>query len=206
MRRRALAFAWAASACGVARAVPPGDAPADPLAEARREYGALAHDASRLPPTERIPFVNIVVNQRVDYLTDSMFGPGDAWQTPLETLVRGRGDCEDIAITKFFLLLAAGLDPAEVRLLYALYRDLAVPGLAIPHLVAIARHPYDDPFVLDNLNLILLPLSLRSDLEPVFSFDRIHLWQSADGPLHGSSIERLPAWRRLLARVAVQMR
>lgn len=180
----------------------PGELPPDRLAIGHGIFDALVREAASLPPLERIAFVNVEINRRVDFIDDAVFGENDVWLTPFETLARGLGDCEDIAIAKFFLLLAAGVDAAGVRLLYARYRDPSVPGLTTAHLVAIARQPFADPFVLDNLNLLLLPLSQRSDLEPVFSFDRAHLWEGADGPAHGSSPDRLPAWRRLLERMA----
>ena len=45
--------------------------------------------------------------------------PGkDHWQTPLETLARGRGDCEDHAILKRALLIAAGVDESKVSLVF----------------------------------------------------------------------------------------
>jgi predicted transglutaminase-like cysteine proteinase len=182
----------------------PGEVPPDRLAIGHATFDALVREAALLPPLERIVFANVEINRRVDFIDDAVLGEGDVWLAPFETLARGHGDCEDIAIAKFFVLLAAGFDPADVRLLYARYHDLSVPGLATAHLVAIARQPFDDPFVLDNLNLLLLPISQRSDLEPVFSFDRAHLWEGAEGRAHGSSVELLPAWRHLLLRMATQ--
>lgn len=45
--------------------------------------------------------------------------PGrDHWQTPLETLARGAGDCEDHAILKRALLLEAGVNAEDVSLLF----------------------------------------------------------------------------------------
>ncbi len=45
--------------------------------------------------------------------------PGrDHWQTPLETLSRGAGDCEDHAVLKRALLLEAGVDADDVSLLF----------------------------------------------------------------------------------------
>ncbi|WP_375568826.1 transglutaminase-like cysteine peptidase [Ahrensia marina] len=45
--------------------------------------------------------------------------PGrDHWQTPLATLSRGAGDCEDHAILKRALLLEAGVDAEDVSLLF----------------------------------------------------------------------------------------
>lgn len=180
----------------------PGELPPDRLAIGHGVFDTLAREAASLPPPERIAFVNVEINRRIDFIDDAVLGESDVWLAPFESLARGLGDCEDIAIAKFFLLLAAGFAPGGVRLLYARYRDLSVPGLTTAHLVAIARQPFADPFVLDNLNLMLLPVSQRSDLEPVFSFDRAHLWEGVDGPARGSSVERLPAWRHLLQRMA----
>lgn len=207
MRRRRLIAAlpglvW--SGTNICARASPADLPDERLAIGHATFHALVREASLLPPPERIVFANVEINRRIDFVDDAALGENDVWLTPFEALARGEGDCEDIAIAKFFLLLGAGFDPDDVRLLYALYHDHAVPGLKVPHLVAIARAPFDDPFVLDNLNLMLVPLSQRSDLEPVFSFDRAHLWEGANGPAHGSSVALLPAWRHLLSRMAKQ--
>jgi predicted transglutaminase-like cysteine proteinase len=174
------------------------------LARARHDFDRLALEAAALPPDRRIAFANVVVNRLVAFADDAELGANDVWLTPLETLARGRGDCEDIAIAKFFLLLAAGLDADDVRLLYARGCDPATPGRSPAHLVAVARHPFADPLVLDNLNLMALPASLRTDLEPVFSFDRARLWAGLCGPCRGSARHVLRPWRQLLDRDADQ--
>lgn len=183
-----------------ARAVPS----TDHLAIGHALFDALVHEAVTLPPLERIVFVNTQVNRRVDFIDDALMGDNDVWLTPFETLTRAQGDCEDIAIAKFFVLLASGFDVANVRLLYARYRDVSVPGLATPHVVALARQPFDDPLVLDNLNVMLLPVSQRPDLEAVFSFDHRQVWEGVHGPVLGAAADRLPPWRRLLQRMAGQ--
>ena len=174
------------------------------LAHARHDFDELAHDVADLPSAERLVFANIAINRLVVLADDLELGAVDIWQTPIEVLARGRGDCEDIAIAKFFLLLAAGANPAEVRLLYARRRSPAMPGLATAHVVALARHPFADPLVLDNLNPIALPVSCRDDLEPVFSFDCAQLWAGVGGPCHGRAPERLHAWGAVLERMASQ--
>ena len=47
----------------------------------------------------------------------------DYWASPLETLDKGRGDCEDYAIAKYFSLLAAGVPVARLRLVYVRAHD-----------------------------------------------------------------------------------
>ncbi len=51
--------------------------------------------------------VNAFINSHVTFTEDSVgWGQSDYWATPLETLGRGIGDCEDYAIAKYFSLRA----------------------------------------------------------------------------------------------------
>lgn len=173
---------------------------------ALHDFDDLAHAAAGLALGDRIPFVNGAINQRVAYAADiEQFG-GDLWLTPLETLALGRGDCEDMAIAKFFLLLAADAPPAALRLLYAIHRPLQTPGRQEPHLVALARQPFVDPLALDSINPLTIALSSRDDLEPVLSFDCQRLWAGVNGSDRGDATSRLRPWRELLARIDAQPR
>ena len=54
-----------------------------------------------LGDTERLKRVNSFVNQQVQFSEDTaVWGQTDYWATPVETLGRGAGDCEDFAIAK----------------------------------------------------------------------------------------------------------
>jgi predicted transglutaminase-like cysteine proteinase len=94
------------------------------VAQALRDFGALSKEAGQMPLAEREAFVNNHVNRRIDYLPD---GALDRWQTPAETLARARGDCEDFAITKYFVLRDCGSPRGCVRLLYAIHTPLDTP-------------------------------------------------------------------------------
>jgi predicted transglutaminase-like cysteine proteinase len=174
------------------------------LARARHAFDALARDTAALPPADRIAYANLAINRLVAFADDAEFGATDVWLTPLETLARGRGDCEDIAIAKFFLLLAGGLAAGEVCLPYARRRAAVAAGRSGAHVVALARRPFADPLVLDNLTPAALPVSCRDDLEPVFSFDRSDVWAGVRGTCRGGAPERLHAWRDLLGRMTTQ--
>ena len=187
--------AWGRDACE------PAAPPAERLAWAVDELNQLAADASCLDLPSRIHWVNVAINNRVDPTPRAVSDCSPPhWHLPAETLARGAGDCADSAILKFFLLLASGVAPPAVRLLYAVHRQPDTPGLRTPHLVVLARDPFVDPLALDAINLLAIPLSWRSDLDPVFSFDCHRLWAGAAGPDRGSSVERLRPWRELLAR------
>lgn len=164
---------------------------------ALRDYTALAQAAGRLPLDEREAFVNNHINQRIDYQPD---GAQDRWQTPAETLALARGDCEDFAIAKYFVLRDCGRPCGCARLLYAIHTPPDTPGLQAPHVVLLAGGHPADPLVHDNLNPLLQPLSLRDDLRPVLSFDVAHLWRGASGERVGDAAVLLRPWRELLAR------
>lgn len=208
MRRRLFVFAAASAAPPVRAAaglpVLQRMFSAAAIAYGRHTFDTLAHDAAALPPLERLVFANLAINRSIEFASDSTLGEDDLWLTPIELLARGRGDCEDIAIAKYFVLLAGGFAAEGLRLLYARHRDRARPGLVSAHVVALAADPFIDPFVLDNLNTLPLPLSERDDLEPVFAFDLDQLREGANGRVLAPASARLPSWRHLLARWAVQ--
>ena len=68
----------------------------------------------KVPVCQGVIDINISCNQDIQYRTDF---DKDYWQSPSETLRLGTGDCEDIAILKFFKLKDAGYTP---KLAYAI--------------------------------------------------------------------------------------
>lgn len=169
----------------------------------------LAQAALGLDLAERIAFVNVAINQRIEYRADDDAGADgfDHWSTPCETLARGSGDCEDFAIAKHFLLDACGVPAHLHRLLYARRRPGSGADGPTPHLAAVAREPrFADPWVLDQVNPMLLALSVRDDLEPLFSFDARSVWRGVDArPLPRGPL-RAPGWQGVLDRTRRQRR
>ncbi|WP_165349709.1 transglutaminase-like cysteine peptidase [Methylibium sp. Pch-M] len=176
------------------------------LTRARREFEALVLAARALDFDRRIAFINVEVNQRIEYAADPESVPGaDVWSTPCETLARGAGDCEDFAITKFFLLLASGYPQHGVRLLYAHFRRIDLQAAPVPHMVALARWPLVDPLVMDSINPLLIALSRRDDLHPIFSFDQSTVWQRIDAVPMSPERRTIRPWRTTLARTGQQL-
>jgi predicted transglutaminase-like cysteine proteinase len=157
-------------------------------------------DSSEL---ERLTLVNTFFNKNIRFGTDlEVWEQEDYWATPLETLGRGAGDCEDFAIAKYFSLLALGVPEPKLRFVYV--RTLLQQGQALrvePHMVlAYYKSPGAEPLVLDNLASIIAIASQRSDLTPVYSFNQ-------EGYFNGvlrtalSKGTRLSRWEDLLLRV-----
>lgn len=183
-----------------------GEPPEADLARARREFDALVVATRALDFDRRIAFINVEVNQRIEYVADPASVPGaDVWSTPCETLARGAGDCEDFAITKFFLLLASGYPQHGVRLLYARYRRIDLQSAPVPHMVALAQWPLVDPLVMDSVNPRLIALSRRDDLHPIFSFDQSAVWQQVDAVAMSPRRSGIRPWRTTLARTGKQL-
>ncbi len=91
-------------------------------------------------------------------------GESDYWQSPIETLASGKGDCEDYAIAKYATLRQLGFSEAQLKL--AVVHNERDQGHAVT--LAAARGD-QDPLVMDNDRYFPVPLSQRGDLTPVFS-------------------------------------
>jgi len=120
----------------------------------------------------------------------------DYWATPLETLGRGMGDCEDFVIGKYFSLVHLGVPPEKLRLIYV---RAQVDGKSVAHMVlGYYDSPEAEPLILDNLEHAIRSASRRRDLTPVFSFN-------ADGVYvrggHSGGVERITRWQEVLSRM-----
>ena len=190
---------------------------ADDLARAAARLGPRAQAAvpalqgligglAGLGDGERLDRVNHHFNEQLRFRTDlEIWGQTDHWATPLEALNKGEGDCEDYAIAKYLSLIAGGMAPQRLRLVYVRARTGAAdePPTGAPHMV-LAYHASAnaDPLILDNLNPQILPASRRPDLTPVFSFSADRLWQGGGADLAGDPLARLTRWRSVLQRAA----
>ena len=151
-----------------------------------------------LDTSTQLQAINRFFNTRIEFATDEQaWGQVDHWASPLEALAKGRGDCEDYAIAKYFSLVAAGMPVARLRLVYVRARLDGGPVQA--HMV-LAYHPPGggDVLLLDNLVDAVLPSAQRRDLEPVFSFNSEGLWQGVGRVSAGDPRLRLTRWREVL--------
>ena len=156
----------------------------------------------------RLQQINQFFNRRVTFRDDiDVWGQIDYWATPIEMLGKGAGDCEDYAIGKYFSLIAAGVAPARLRLVYVKATLNGPGGSSQQAHMVLAYYPApgaSDPSILDNLVAEIRPASRRPDLAPVFSFNAEGLWSGTQGPGAGDPLARLSRWRDLLARAREQ--
>lgn len=145
-------------------------------------------------------FWNTTVREAEDI---SLWKQEDYWATPLESLGRQAGDCEDFVIGKYFSLLYLGVPAEKLRFIYVSATINGPIGRkTIAHMVlGYYPKPDADPLVLDNLNTEILPGSKRRDLKPVFSFNAQGIYVPGKA---NASADRLGRWSTLLARMREQ--
>ena len=167
-----------------------------------RALQAVLADLAGAEERTRLAGVNAFFNRRMAFRDDSVvWGQADHWASPLEFMQQGQGDCEDFAIAKYFSLLALGVPPERMRLVYVRAAIGGPGGASQAHMVlAYYAAPQDEPQILDNLIGDIRPASRRPDLTPVFSFNTEGLWQGVGASSAGDPLARLSRWREVLAK------
>jgi predicted transglutaminase-like cysteine proteinase len=175
------------------------------VADTVGQWQAMIEGIRSLPDEDKLVQTNDFFNTRIRFVDDSQtWGEKDYWATPLETMGRGQGDCEDFSIAKYATLLLAGVDMEKLRITYVKAR-MGEPysKITAAHMVlAYYATPSAEPVVLDNLTLEIRPASQRQDLTPVFGFNSKGLWVGgADKPASDNPGANLSRWRDLLQRM-----
>lgn len=150
--------------------------------------------ANDFPTPEKLRVANDFFNQNIYFSDDwAVWGQNDYWATPLETLAKGRGDCEDFAIAKYFSLKAMGIPVSRLRLVYVKVTQMGPAGPVVQaHMVlAYYQYPGAEPLVLDNINPKIYPASQRTDLVPVYSFNSEGIWQGTGNQVANGQLSRL---------------
>ena len=208
-----IAFAMLAPAAAQQRQVPTNvTSPVVPASvRGGAQWSQLAAYINSLPASHRAGHINLVVNG-FRYAPDiETTGEEDHWDTPLEFVARGAGDCEDFAIAKYFMLLEAGIAPELVRLAFVFYTgDAKLLGATAArpkrtHVVVLHYQNIGDrdPLVLDAVPHIA-PLSERDDLHLVFEFAADGSYASAvpEAVVSGRAIRRMVTrWTDVLDRM-----
>lgn len=166
----------------------------------------MLSDAQPLASAQQVVQVNNFFNQQIRYSEDlPLWQQSDYWATPLETLGLRAGDCEDYSIAKYLSLLALGIPPSQLRLIYVRAQIGGPHSKLFQAHMVLGYYPATDatPLILDSLVHSLLPANERPDLRPVFSFNSQGLW--IGGQLtQADPTARLSRWRDLLTRVEAE--
>lgn len=174
-----------------------------------RDWRQVIDDGKALGTQDKLRRINEFFNRKIQFTDDiHIWGQTDYWATPLETLAKAKGDCEDFTIAKYFTLLEAGMPNEQLRLIYVKAR-IGGPASSVTqaHMVlAFYSTPDAEPMILDNLITEIRPASRRGDLQPVFSFNSQGIWANptASGVPGATGTGRLTRWQDLLNRAKAE--
>jgi len=169
-----------------------------------QDWRDLLVDAAQRDERRQIRLINAFFNRNVRYASDQeIWGQNDYWSTPLETLGKAAGDCEDYAIAKYASLRKLGIPDSRLRLFYVHAQLGAIASNATEVHMVLGYYPTEDaePLILDNLISEIRPASRRNDLTPVFSFNSQGLWPDGATTSAGDATARLSNWRGVLERM-----
>ena len=168
------------------------------------ELNQLITNLKTASDTEKIQHINDYFNQRVQYVEDiDLWGQSDYWATPLETIGKQAGDCEDFSIAKYIFLKVLNIPDEKLRLTYVRANMAAYGVNAIRAHMVLSYYPtpQSEPLILDSLTPEILPASQRKDLTPIFTFNSTGLWLGSNAAPKASSTSHLSKWRDVLLRI-----
>lgn len=176
-----------------------------PLGEGKQRIDAWQHllaTQQQTPELAQLKAVNLFFNKQMRYVEDiDLWREVDYWETPVEGLWKGAGDCEDYAIAKYFSLRHLGVSSDKLRITYvkALRQNRA-------HMVlTYYSSPDAMPLVLDSLIDGIQPASQRTDLLPVYAFNAEGMWlPGAKGNKKVGDTKRLSRWQDVLKKMQAE--
>ena len=152
----------------------------------------LINDLKGASEIKKLNVVNTWVNF-IKYSSDAkVYGVKDYWATLYEFVGKGKGDCEDYTIAKYYILKELGVSPKKMKFTYVVYKNAR--GKKISHMVlSYLRTPRPkskkDILILDNNNRRLLPASKRPDIVKVLKM------------INGDTGAKSKKWKKLEANM-----
>lgn len=154
------------------------------------------------PELEQLNVVNRFFNKQMRYEEDiDLWHEVDYWATPIQSLMKGAGDCEDYAIAKYFSLRRLGVPSEKLLITYVKALRLNRAHMVLTYYPS----PNAMPLVLDSLIDVIKPANERPDLLPVYAFNGEGLFlPGAQGNKKVGDTKRLSRWQDLLKKMTAE--
>ncbi|MCY1290442.1 Bacterial transglutaminase-like cysteine proteinase BTLCP [compost metagenome] len=163
-------------------------------------WGELIDASGKLSDRDKLQAVNAFFNRQLDFVDDSRnWRQTDYWATPVESLVKGAGDCEDYSIAKYFTLRRLGIPSERLRITYVKALNYNQAHMVLTYYA----NPGAEPLVLDNLIGEIRPASQRKDLLPVYAFNAEGLYLPGKAAKTGDT-KKLSRWQDLLKKMRAE--
>ena len=161
-------------------------------------WDRLMLDSQDKTVLEKLRLVNDFFNRMAWVEDRSLWKQRDYWATPIETLVKNAGDCEDFSIAKYFTLRALDIPTEKLKISYVKILEDNQAHMVLAYYPA----PGSDPLILDNLNKQISKRSQRKDLQLMFSFNAEGLWLASNhSPEPVSDSSKIKRWADLIKRM-----
>lgn len=109
--------------------------------------------------------VNNFFNKFVSQSDFDNYGVKEYWASRKEFIIKGKGDCEDYALAKYFTLIEAGIPKEKLKI-----SIVKVKNNSDYHIVILYNNK-TEKLVLDNINYKIKPLSHRQDLNLFYTYN-----------------------------------
>lgn len=171
------------------------------VAEERlQQWQTLIESNLKTPEKEQLKAVNGFFNRQLRFTDDSRnWRQADYWATPVESLVKGAGDCEDYSIAKYFTLRRLGIPSEKLRITYVKALKQNQAHMVLTYYASATS----EPLVLDNLIGEIKPASQRKDLLPVYAFNAEGLYLAGSNSKK-SDTKKLSRWQDLLKKMRAE--
>ena len=146
--------------------------------------------------SEKLKLVNDFFNKMKWSDDKELWNKKDYWATPIESLIKNSGDCEDFSIAKYFTLLAMDIPEEKLRVTYVILDN------SQGHMV-LFYYPDNnsDPLVLDNMRNDILKKSNRPDIKYKFSFNDDGLWLKGNYNSEPDEKNIIQKWSEMVDRI-----
>lgn len=145
---------------------------------------------------EKLKLVNDFFNQMQWADDKELWNKKDYWATPLESLIRNSGDCEDFAIAKYFTLLAMDVPEHQLKITFVRINN------QLGHMV-LFYYPENstEPLILDNMEDKIVKQSERPELNYVFSFNNDGMWLNSHKTAQADEKNVIQKWAQMITKI-----
>lgn len=172
----------------------------DPAHKRLLDWQALIATSDALAEKDKLNVVNRFFNRSVRFVDDrQLWRANDYWATPVETLIKGAGDCEDYSLAKYFTLRRLGIPSEKLRITYVKALNYNQAHMVLTYYAS----PAAEPLVLDNLINDIRPASQRRDLLPVYAFNAEGLYLPGSNARKSDS-KKLSRWQDILKKMRAE--
>ena len=170
-----------------------------PTTQRFNEWEKLMFHSQGMSDSEKLILVNDFFNKMQWLEDDKVWNKKDYWATPIESLIKNAGDCEDFSIAKYYTLLAMDIPVEQLRLTYVVL-DNHQGHMVLFYFPKNGR----SPLVLDNLNKKILSKSQRPDIKYMFSFNDTGLWLRGNNTAVPDNKNIIRQWAEMVERIKTQ--